>query len=562
MRTIHPKTRARVLAIVVALMGLLNVISSAFFGVTRRLQWLRQVLPPAITLGSRGLSLISGFLLMAVAWNLAQRKQVAWILTTWLLAISALSHILKGLDAEEAAIALVLLALLWWFRRDFTVRSDPNAILGALFAVPYAVIFFFLYGVAGFYVLRHQFQPSFDLNGAIGDVIRLATFQGEQIYTPLTREARWFAESVTLMTGVSVAYLAYSLTRPVLRPTPVTRRDREVAADIIQNYGSSGIAFFALGRDKSYFFNDDADCVIAYRLVRGVALAAGDPFGPADAIGPTLNAFRAFCEDNHWAPAFYQVPEQTLLLHRQAGLEVLKVGEEALVDIPSFDLKGKAKDDLRSASNRAKREGWQFSFFDHPIENEGIVMQLESLSEAWLRDKFGGEMGFTMGGSPVTGGNRTLVTTVADAAGRIMAFMTWVPMFGVAGWAGDLMRRAADAPNGVMEYLIVATIEQLRQHGDKLISLGLAPLADVEPENPQAILSLEKGIELIYERFNTVYHYKSLHAFKLKFVPRWESRFLTYPGLPTLPRVVYALVNAQMPQFTLGEIGKLVRHAE
>jgi phosphatidylglycerol lysyltransferase len=135
-------------------------------------------------------------------------------------------------------------------------------------------------------------------------------------------------------------------------------------------------------------------------------------------------------------------------------------------------------------------------------------------------------------------------------------------MFGVAGWAGDLMRRAADAPNGVMEYLIVATIEQLRQHGDKLISLGLAPLADVEPENPQAILSLEKGIELIYERFNTVYHYKSLHAFKLKFVPRWESRFLTYPGLPTLPRVVYALVNAQMPQFTLGEIGKLVRHAE
>jgi phosphatidylglycerol lysyltransferase len=209
--------------------------------------------------------------------------------------------------------------------------------------------------VAGFYVLRHQFQPGFDFNAAIGDVIRLATFQGEQFYAPLTREARWFTESVTLMTGVSVLYLAYSLTRPVLRPVPMTRRDRDVAAEIVQTYGSSGIAYFALGHDKSYFFNDDADCVIAYALVRGIALAAGDPIGPEEAIGPTIQAFRTYCEGNHWAPAFYQVPEQTLPLHRQVGLEALKVGEEAILDIPSFDLKGKAKDDLRSASNRGRR---------------------------------------------------------------------------------------------------------------------------------------------------------------------------------------------------------------
>jgi hypothetical protein len=44
--------------------------------------------------------------------------------------------------------------------------------------------------------------------------------------------------------------------------------------------------------------NDDATCVIPYVLVRDVALAAGDPIGPPGDIGPTINAFRAFCEEN------------------------------------------------------------------------------------------------------------------------------------------------------------------------------------------------------------------------------------------------------------------------
>ncbi|MBM4431444.1 MAG: DUF2156 domain-containing protein [Chloroflexi bacterium] len=552
-------TRAKALAGVIALMGLLNVVSSAFFVVTARLQWLRQVLPPAITLGSRGLTLVTGFFLTAIAWNLSQRKQVAWVLTSWLLVVSVSSHILKGLDVEEAAIALCLLAVLWWFRRDFTVRSDPTKIQDLLFAVPYALVFFFAYSVLGFYLLRHQFRPTFDLNTAISEAIRLATFQGEQAYHPLTHEARWFAESITLMAGVGILYVGYSLMRPVLEPTPATHPARRLAAEIIRSYGSSGIAYFALGQDKSYFFNEDGTCVVPYTLVRSVALAAGDAIGPAEQIGPTIHAFQALCEANDWTPAFYQVQETTVPIYRSAGFETLKIGEEALLDIAVFDIKGKAKDDLRSAAHRATREGWQLLFFDRPIEDEQLLAQLESLSKAWLGDKFGGEMGFTMGGSPIGGSNETLVTMVTDTQKQVLAFMTWVPMYGVRGWAGDFMRRAAHAPNGVMEYLIVATIEEMRQRGDQVLSLGLAPLANIEPENPQAVLSLEKGLELVYERFNSAYHYKSLHQFKEKFVPRWESRYLIYPNLTALPRVVLALLNAQLPNFSLSEIARLVR---
>ncbi|MGD0575867.1 MAG: phosphatidylglycerol lysyltransferase domain-containing protein [Anaerolineales bacterium] len=50
--------------------------------------------------------------------------------------------------------------------------------------------------------------------------------------------------------------------------------------------------------------------------------------------------------------------------------------------------------------------------------------------------------------------------------------------------------------------------------------------------------SLDRAIELIYNRFDTIYGFKSPHQFKQKFDPRWENRYLVFPGLPALPRVV------------------------
>jgi len=546
-------------AAVVALMGLLNVTSSAFFPLPARLRWLRQVLPMEILLGSRSLNLVAGFFLVALAWNLAERKRIAWLLTVWLMLLSALSHVLKGLDVAEATVALVLLVLLWALRRDFTVRSDPGVVQGLLFATPYVLILFFGYAILGFYLLRHQFQPGFDLGAVIQETQYLATFQGTQLYQAHTRQAHYFTSSIPLMAGAGVLYLVYSLMRPVLRPTPVTRRDRGVAAEIIRLHGSNSIAYFTLGHDKSYFFNDDGSCLIAYALVRDVALAAGDPIGANEDISPTIDSFRALCDENDWTPAFYQAQETHLPLYRDAGLDAIKIGEEALLDLHTFHTRGEARKDLRTAMNRAKREGWQFSFFDHPVADPALVAKLEAISETWLADKFGGEMGFTMGGTPIAGSHETLLSTVTDAQGQLLAFVTWAPMYAARGWAVDFMRRAHDAPNGAMEYTMTETILRLQARGDQVVSLGLAPLANVEADAAEDILSLEKGIELIYRRFNTAYGFKSLHDFKKKFDPRWESRYLIYPGVTVLPRVAYALVNAQMPNFSLSDMAKLVR---
>jgi hypothetical protein len=56
------------------------------------------------------------------------------------------------------------------------------------------------------------------------------------------------------------------------------------------------------------------------------------------------------------------------------------------------------------------------------------------MSESWLADKIGGEMGFMMGGSSITGSSDTLVSAVLDTAGQMLAFATWSDFASAATW--------------------------------------------------------------------------------------------------------------------------------
>ena len=44
-------------------------------------------------------------------------------------------------------------------------------------------------------------------------------------------------------------------------------------------HGADSLAYFALRRDKSYFFSPSGSSFLAYRVIGGTALVAGDPIG-------------------------------------------------------------------------------------------------------------------------------------------------------------------------------------------------------------------------------------------------------------------------------------------
>jgi phosphatidylglycerol lysyltransferase len=134
------------------------------------------------------------------------------------------------------------------------------------------------------------------------------------------------------------------------------------------------------------------------------------------------------------------------------------------------------------------------------------------------------------------------VVTISTPEGTISAFANMISEYQQPEFAVDLMRRRARIENGTMDYLFITMLRWAKAQGASTFSLGLSALSGLSENSDN--LSTERALRYIYENINRFYNFKGLHAFKEKFQPQWQARYLVYPGLPSLPMVGTALVRA------------------
>jgi phosphatidylglycerol lysyltransferase len=97
------------------------------------------------------------------------------------------------------------------------------------------------------------------------------------------------------------------------------------------------------------------------------------------------------------------------------------------------------------------------------------------------------------------------------------------------------MRYSRDAPRNVMEALIVHTMIWGQSRGYSWMSLGMAPMSGFESSAVAPFRS--RAGHFLYQHGARFYNFQGLRAFKEKFDPAWESRYLVYPGGLRLPRI-------------------------
>lgn len=528
------------IAFLIALMGGINVISSVLPALMDRFATLEQVLPLEVVAGSRLATAIAGFALLMLSVNLWRRKQVAWLLTLLALAVSALSHLLKGLDYAEAGVAVTLIVVLFIFRSRFHALSDsPSARRGILVLLA-ALGFTLIYGAIGFFLLDRHFQQSFDLLTALGQTLRMFVEFSGPGPLPTTRFGRYFANSIYVVAAATVGYALIMLVRPVIIRRPASRDDRERARQIVEKYGRSSIARFTLFDDKSCFFSSGGT-VIAYVVKGGIALALGDPIGPETDAEAAVIAFSNFCAHNDWRSCYYQVRPDYLAIYNSNGYRALNIGQEGIVDLRTFTLEGKANKDFRTVINRMKRLGFATEIIDPPV-NDDLLAELRDISDVWLDMMHGSEMKFSLGWFDDDYIRNSAVAVVRDPNGNVIAFANLVSEYRRNELTLDLMRRLEEVEPGTMDFLFVSIIEWARQRGFATFSLGLSALAGVGEASQDP--AIEKGLHTIYENADRIYHFKGLHNFKSKFHPEWEPRYLIYRNVSSLPAITTALARA------------------
>ena len=310
-RTLTETWGVRFAAILVALMGIVNVLSAVTPSLADRLAVLEQFLPLEVRHGGHLTAALSGFALLLLAGNLARRKRVAWALALVVLAISSVSHLIKGLDYEEATLAIGLAVMLWLMRAHFHARSDRPSIQQGLRVLAGAFLFTLAYGAAGFFLLDRHYSLSFGLWTALRQTLIMFTQFYDPGLTPLTRFGRFFADSIYTVGAVTFAYAGLMMLRPIFLRGSTSPAERARAQAIVMNHGRSSLARFLLFNDKRYFFTP-AGSVIGYALVGRTAVALGDPVGQQADLLPAIQAFNEHCRHNDWLPVFYQTRPDTL----------------------------------------------------------------------------------------------------------------------------------------------------------------------------------------------------------------------------------------------------------
>jgi phosphatidylglycerol lysyltransferase len=87
-----------------------------------------------------------------------------------------------------------------------------------------------------------------------------------------------------------------------------------------------------------------------------------------------------------------------------------------------------------------------------------------------------------------------------------------------------------------MEALFVHLMEWGKEQGYTWFALGMAPLSGFKP-SPMASRWNRVG-GFLYQHGESFYNFQGLRAYKEKFNPVWEPRYLAYPGGLHLPRVL------------------------
>ena len=525
-------------------MGVINVASA----LTPNIRWRGHLLlglePVETVRLFHAFALPTGAALLLVSPYLLKRRRRAWQTAVALMLLLGALDLLKGLDFEETAITWFAAALLIWDRAAFRVRHNAISLRSAVWRVPALGVA--AIGVAGVASWATEGRPSWSrVVRETGDLLVWRSgpihFHHQAVF--FHHRFMWLPLSIHLLELGTLLSMAYVVFRPLAAPSALPGPElRSAAADLVRRHGSDTLSFFKLRADKQYFFSADRRAFVGYGIENGVLLLSGDPIGPDAALRGLLQDVLGFAAARGLKLGAVGASERLRPVYEQLGLRTIYLGDEAIVDLETFSLEGRAIRKVRQSVTRLVKAGFSAEVQEVSRLDGQTVHDVEDVLE---RGREGApERGFSMAMDSIDGRDRpdTLVVLARDADGAVRGVLHFVPCYGRPAMSLSFMRRDPDTPNGLTEFLVVKAVELLRERGCSEISLNFAAFARWihSPEKPA-----ERALGKLIALGNPFFQIESLYRFNAKFFPRWEPRYLVYEGAFGLPRASIAAMWAE-----------------
>ncbi|MFH6964641.1 phosphatidylglycerol lysyltransferase domain-containing protein [Flavobacterium plurextorum] len=531
-------------ALLLFILGVINIISVVTPAIHSRLLTLKDILPIEAIHTSNYLVLTTGLFLLVTAAFMLKGLRMAWWFAVLLSIISLIGNLTKAIDFEESTIAFLVLCVLIATRKEYYIKANPKLGLIGLQTSLLSILAVLIYGVLGFYFFdKKHFNIDFSFIESVRYTLQNYFLISSDNLHPTGTFAMHFLLSLKISGFLSFAFLIFTLVKPSILKNTVTAQEKEIASALLEQYGNSSLDYFKTYFDKMLFISKNQNAFLSYRLSGNFAVVLENPVGcDEQEICSCILEFDQYCYDYGLRSMFYRIPEANLKMYTQMGKKYFFVGQAAVVDLQEFHLEGQNRKSLRNSIKKITDLGLRAVINEPPIK-DGLLQQLKAVSDQWLIETSRKEVLFSQGIFLWEELKKQTIITVENSEGKILAFLNIIPDYKKNESTYDLIRKTNDAPNGIIDFMMVTLFNHLKAQNVFFVDLGLAPMSGIE--NPQTIQ--EKSMKYAYEKLKSFSHYKGLRDFKDKFSPSWQNQYIVFNDdydLLQIPQVLAKVIKS------------------
>lgn len=512
-------------AIMLLILGIINIISALTPAIDWRVEQLQHYLLLDIMHVSNYFVLAAGFFLLITAAFMLKGLRSTWWLAFLLSIVSFIGHITKAIDYEEASVALLIIITLLLTHREYYIRSHPRLRNVGLQTSLICIAALLIYGTIGFYLLdKKHFNADFNLVQSFQSTLANYFLVGNSLTIPHSSFGRGFILSINIGGFLSMGFLLYTLLRPYVYRGNASDEELAEATALLDRFGKSSLDYFKINSDKMIFLAEGTDAFISYRIAGNYGVVLENPVAGNDGdLKTCISQFDLYCYENSLKNIYYRVPEESLHLYHEKAKKSMFIGQEAVVNLETFSLEGGSRKSLRNAINKIRDRGFRSTIHVPPIK-DGVLQKLRSVSDEWLSYSERNEIVFSQGMFDWTELKKQTIITVENPEEKVIAFLNIIPDYCPNESTYDLMRKTADAPNGIMDFILIELFNYLKSKQYRFVNLGFAPMSGLN----DAHSFKEKSMKFAYERIRSFAQYKGLREFKDKYGPVWYNKYLVY----------------------------------
>ncbi|MBN2284481.1 MAG: DUF2156 domain-containing protein [Deltaproteobacteria bacterium] len=278
----------------------------------------------------------------------------------------------------------------------------------------------------------------------------------------------------------------------------------------LREYGCHCMSYSAL-QPGMHYFDVPGKGYLSYMYRWGTRAVLADPIcHEAD----RLDILRAFISESPNC-GFVQVSQPVAeMIHEHFNFYATQFGIESVVDLRTWNLKGKKKQILRTAANQALKQGVTVTEgYDETRDYE--------LSRQWLQTRKVSRKEIIFLIRPMSMdynvGTRKFYAYRGE---ELLGFIYFDPVYRgnrLIGYVPNISRFDQAFRQGIFYTIMVHAMDVFKEEGIEELHLGLAPLVTGDDDRPYEAWLVKKIIRFLYEYGNGIYNFKGIYFTKSRF---------------------------------------------